>query len=142
MSKEHILKTIELIRFSFEGADSVYQLGSCYRFSKLLCHLYSSLNPVSLHNMEHCITKITGCYYDITGEIPEHQVIEDNYLIMEDWQFDVNSADCLFSMYSGNDLDRAFRYRDDVDRRVWIMRPEEFGANDCYAKEPCEIDEG
>lgn len=64
MSTE-ILKTIELIRDSFNGSVEVYALGSCIKLCMILKHLYPK--GKILYNCDHAIFEYDGNCYDING---------------------------------------------------------------------------
>ena len=63
--KINILKTIELVRTSFVGAEIVYTNGSCVKFAMLLLHLYPS--GKILYDLDHAIFEYNNEYYDING---------------------------------------------------------------------------
>lgn len=65
MEISHILKTIELIRDSFDGSETVYRNGSCIRFAMILKHLYPS--GTILYNCDHAIFEYNGETFDISG---------------------------------------------------------------------------
>ena len=60
-----ILKTIELIRESFDESVEVYTKGSCVRFALILKHIYPQGEV--LWNENHAIFEYDGRCYDING---------------------------------------------------------------------------
>lgn len=65
ISNQDILKTIELIRDSFIGADKVYTCGSCVRFAMILKHICPK--GEILYDLNHAIFCYEGECYDING---------------------------------------------------------------------------
>ncbi|MGL6008484.1 MAG: hypothetical protein ACRC1D_03430 [Culicoidibacterales bacterium] len=75
---EHILKTISIIRDSFDKSVDVYTKGSCYRFAKLLKHIYPQ--GQILYDSSHAIFECQNKCYDITGEVKKARHISiENY---------------------------------------------------------------
>ena len=67
VDEAEILKFISSIRDSFEGAEIVYTKGSCYQFYKILKGIFPAAE--AYYDMNHVITKIGDCFYDITGKV-------------------------------------------------------------------------
>lgn len=77
-----ILKTIELIRDSFNGSEEVYTRGSCVKLCMILKHLYPGGNI--LYDSNHAIFEYDGKFYDIKGfakKNKNHSTIETYGLI-------------------------------------------------------------
>lgn len=60
-----VLKTIELIRDSFNGSVEIYTKGSCIKFAMILKHLYPC--GKILYDSNHAIFEYNGNCYDING---------------------------------------------------------------------------
>ena len=65
----HILKTIDTIRNSVDGASEIYTRGSCYHFYVVLDNLFNAIPYYSLDH-DHIISLIGDCFYDINGTVP------------------------------------------------------------------------
>jgi len=74
-----ILKTIELIRESFEGSEVVYTEGSCVKFAMILLHIYPKGRI--LYDLNHALFQYEGMCYDIRGEA----IPDDNHIPIEDY---------------------------------------------------------
>lgn len=77
-----VLKTIELIRDSFNGSVEVYTLGSCVKLCMILKHLHN--DGKILYDSNHAIFELDGLHYDINGfaeKTKNHIPIEDFGLI-------------------------------------------------------------
>lgn len=61
----HVLKTIELIRDSFEGSQIVYTQGSCVKFAMILKHIYPT--GEILYDLSHAIFEYDNKCFDING---------------------------------------------------------------------------
>ncbi len=74
-----VLSFIRTVRNSFIGADKVYKNGSCYQFYKILKTVFPEAK--AYYNVDHCITKISNKYYDITGEVEytNHLLVDKYY---------------------------------------------------------------
>ena len=73
-----LLKTIELIKDSFNGSEIVYTQGSCVKFAMILKHIYPT--GKILYDLSHAIFEYEGKYFDINGfakYTPNHIPIED-----------------------------------------------------------------
>lgn len=60
-----ILRTIELVRESFDGSEIVYTQGSCIKFAMILKHIYPK--GEILYDLSHSIFEYDSKYYDING---------------------------------------------------------------------------
>jgi hypothetical protein len=60
-----ILKIIQLIRESFDGAVDVYSQGSCVKFAMILKEIYPQ--GVILWDCNHAIFEYDGMCFDING---------------------------------------------------------------------------
>jgi len=71
-----ILRFIERVRTSFDGASEVYTCGSCIKFAMILKEVYPQ--GKILYNSDHAIFEYDGQFYDINGfaEKKNHQPIE------------------------------------------------------------------
>jgi hypothetical protein len=67
MNDLNIEKVIQSIRDSFEGAEHVYQNGSCWYFANILRTIFPT--GVIYENFDHCVFKYKKKYYDIQGEV-------------------------------------------------------------------------
>lgn len=61
----YILKFIELIRDSFEGADYVYTHGSCTKLAMILKYIFQEGEIYT--DLNHTIFEYDGRFYDING---------------------------------------------------------------------------
>ena len=75
----HILKTIELIRTSFNGSERVYSNGSCIKFCMILLHIYPK--GKILYDLNHAIFEYDNRFYDINGFTKR----EKNHIPLEDY---------------------------------------------------------
>ena len=75
----HILKTIELIRTSFNGSEIVYSNGSCIKFCMILLHIYPK--GKILYDLNHAIFEYDNRFYDINGFTKK----EKNHIPLEDY---------------------------------------------------------
>ena len=61
----YILKIIELIRDSFEGADYVYTHGSCTKLAMILKYIFPEGEIYT--DLNHSVFEYDGKFYDING---------------------------------------------------------------------------
>lgn len=62
---------------------NIFTTGSCLNFFLILREIYPEAE--AYFNENHVITKISGCYYDINGEVSMKTVSEDNYSPFADY---------------------------------------------------------
>jgi hypothetical protein len=74
-----VLSFIQVIRDSFKGSDIVYTQGSCYKFYKILKHVFQEAK--AYYNADHVITEIDGMFYDISGivSITNHIPVDEHF---------------------------------------------------------------
>jgi hypothetical protein len=77
--RSEIIKTIKLIRDSFDGSVEVYSKGSCIKFAMILKHLYP--NGTILYDSNHAIFKFDEYFYDINGEVEKNK----NHIPLEEY---------------------------------------------------------
>lgn len=73
-----ILKTIELIRTSFTGAEIVFNQGSCVKLAMILKHIYPE--GKILYDLDHAIFEYGDNFFDINGfanKTEKHVPIQD-----------------------------------------------------------------
>ena len=64
-----MLQFINAIRQTDKYIEMIYMNGACYQFHILLRTFFPASEPHINKEKNHVITKYTGKYYDITGEV-------------------------------------------------------------------------
>lgn len=91
----HVLKTIELIRNSFEGAETVYTNGSCVKLCMILLHIYPE--GKILYDLNHAIFEYDNRHYDING----FAIKEINHVELQDYGL-LQSFESMSLIYKKN----------------------------------------
>lgn len=82
---------ISSLRESDRHIESLYTLGGCYRFVKLLQTVCDGVVPMINARRDHAAAMIDGKLYDITGEINQEGFCEAtiaDLIEMDEWSFD------------------------------------------------------
>jgi hypothetical protein len=90
--EKKVMKFIETVRESFEGASKVYTRGSCYQFYLILKRVFPEAE--AYYDLSHVITKIGDEYYDINGIAKI-----ENHVHFSEWGPDTLQEYIKYSIY-------------------------------------------
>ena len=101
--EQKIHKVIKRIRDSFHESSATYTQGRCYQFACILREIFGG----DLHftkNKGHVVTKISGKFYDIQGDVEYHYGDESTADWVElteqgEWNWDSNYHSGSISEY-------------------------------------------